>query len=122
MKHLDHSYISLFLIVVIWVSTAVLFHTGCTKLEKPEISVLSSPEDVFPAEGGESVFSIHTNGDWKASLASSSAGSWCEIEPQSGKSGDNIISLKIVKNDSFEERSTTIILKSGSAVKEITIS
>ena len=123
MKHIIHYYMSLCFIVVIGVTTTILLFTSCTKSEKPEINIiLYSPEIVIPAEGEECVFSFNTNADWNASMVSSSADSWCEIEPKSGNSGDNIIKVKIAGNEGYEERSATIILRSGSAVKEITIS
>ena len=72
---------------------------------------------IIAQNGGVAKISFTANGDWTAS----SADAWCNVTPESGKSGSFTITIETEENKSFEERSTTVTIKNGTASKTIIV-
>ena len=70
------------------------------------------------ATKGESIsLSFSTNTNWTAS----SDMDWCILSSEKGEKGKNSISLTINANEESEDRTAIVIIKAGTATKEITI-
>lgn len=72
---------------------------------------------IIAQNGGVAKISFTANGDWTAS----SADAWCNVTPESGKSGSVTITIETEENKSFEERSTTVTINNGTASKTIIV-
>lgn len=89
-----------------------------TTPEEPEITLEDgTAEHVFGSAGGQQNISFTTNMEWTAKSSSS----WCRATPSSGEAGERTITLIVKKNDTYEERSTTVTLQAGTAAKQITV-
>lgn len=76
---------------------------------------------VLSSEGGEISISFNSSGEWTASIINTRADSWCDVSPKSGKAGDCRITIKVQRNDSYDERNATIQIKSGDIKKDIVV-
>ncbi len=76
------------------------------------------PSPVFMTEGGEEEISFSASDPWTASIS----GVWCGIKPASGDSGPATIVITAKENDSIDERTAVLTIKSGKATEKITIS
>lgn len=118
----------------IWIVFLVigLFY-ACSKSADEESPVPTpSPEITFPSteqinptltqEGGSTTIAFTSTAEWTASIVNSRTGSWISVNPLSGPAGKVILSIKAENNDTPDERTATITLKSGTISKKITIS
>ena len=60
--------------------------------------------------------------DWTAELVNDRADSWCSISATSGKSGNGQITVNVTDNTSPDNRTASIIIKSGPISKTVRIS
>ena len=60
--------------------------------------------------------------DWTAEFANDRADSWCSISATSGKSGNGQITVNVTDNTSPDNRTASIIIKSGPISKTVRIS
>lgn len=114
---------------------AVLLSTilfiSCDKLENifeeegdsnnPQIE-MNTQEVLFNTDGGNNTFSFTTNESWTAQVINSRADNWCSIEPTSGAAGNAKITVTTTANDTYDDRSASINIKSGSTTKTVTVS
>lgn len=87
----------------------------------PEIKVATT-DFTLPVAGTEDMsFKVDftTNVDWTAALKTAS--DWCSVTPSSGVAGDASVTVIALENKAEEERSVTIVLTAGAAVKEIVL-
>lgn len=92
--------------------------------EQPTYSIIVEENDahpVLPQEGGAVTIPFTTTGDWTASLMNDRAEGWITISPVSGKAGDVLLSVSVKANDTYDERSATIVLKSGDDTENIVV-
>lgn len=89
----------------------------------PEITIPSSENlnPVLSQEGGTVSIAFTTTADWTASLVNTRAESWITITPNFGTKGKNEITIVATTNETYDERNATIILKCGSASKNIVV-
>lgn len=63
------------------------------------------------AEAHESSFSFTTNFEWSINVTSSNGEeNWCTVTPTKGYSGSQHIKVKVLKNETFDNRTATISL------------
>lgn len=72
----------------------------------------------FPAEGGEVSVQFYSNKSW----STSSTENWCDISPQSGKAGNNVVTLQIASNDQLSGRKCVVALFVGEQNNYISVS
>ena len=75
----------------------------------------------FDDAAGEEQVSFSATADWIAELVNDRADSWLSISPKSGAAGNASIAIKATENDTPDDRSATIRLKAGSAMKAISV-
>ena len=88
-----------------------------------EITIPSSENlnPVLSQEGGTVSISFTTTADWTASLVNTRAESWIIVTPSSGSKGKNEITITTTANETYDERNATVVLKCGSASKNIVV-
>lgn len=76
----------------------------------------------FSEEAGEQTFSFTANGDWTVDVASTSGGNvWCKASPTEGKAGSQTVKITTTENDTYDDRSVTVTLKSGDESKTFVV-
>ena len=108
-----------------------LFITVCSckddKEELPDVSrtiTFPSSEDTnptFSSEGGTSTISFTAGGDWTANLTNTRTDNWITIEPTSGEKGNAQITIRTTANETYDSRSTSIVLKCGTNADTISV-
>ena len=96
---------------------ALIFLVSCKKndavITAPLLSI-SSSEEIFIADGGNSEVTVTSNTSWNIS----NAASWCTATA-SATGGNGKISLIVLPNASATERSTIVSVSSGNILREI---
>lgn len=110
--------------------------TACTKggeepedptpAPKPTPSVptitLDSSISNFTTDGGSNTITFTSSDPWTANVVNTRADNWCTISPTSGGAGSAKITVTTTANDTPDDRSASIIIKSGSTQKTIKVS
>lgn len=116
-------------IFLIW----ICLFAGCSddnpddgnKPEVPNTEITVPPTEsltpVFNETGGEATVTFTATKSWTASVVNTRADSWLEVSPTQGQAGE--VTLKIItkENETPDERSASVILKSGSTSKTIQV-
>ena len=77
----------------------------------------------FTNEKGEQSVSFSSNENWTLSVANTTNGTaWCAASATSGSKGSATVKLSVTENTSYDNRSVSVTIKSGSATKTFTIS
>lgn len=87
----------------------------------PEITVATT-DFTLPVAGTEDMsFKVDftTNVDWTAALKEAS--DWCSVTPSSGVAGEASVTIIALENKVEEERTATLVLTAGAAVKELVL-
>lgn len=107
---------------------------GCTKPEdggqdnpqppappQEQITIPSTVDvtPVVPPEGGDSKISFTAAATWTASVISTKADSWVDVNPKSGNPGPAEIKITTTPNDTYVERNATIRIECGDDAREI---
>ena len=87
---------------------------------EPEITILT-PSLSFTSDGGTEVLSFDSKTVWTAEVVDSLAHAWCKIDPTSGNAGGRKITVVADVNESPEERSATIVIKSGDISRTVNV-
>lgn len=113
--------------------------SGCDEIETPvEPTPNLKPEEVkseitidadiitnglsFTSEKGEKTISFTTNEDWTLSIAATPSGdTWCTASATSGAKGNANVKFTVNENTSYDDRSVSVTIKSGTASKTFTI-
>lgn len=113
--------------------------SGCDEIETPvEPTPNPKPEEVkseitigadiitnglsFTSEKGEKSISFTTNEDWTLSIAATPSGdTWCTASATSGAKGNANVKFTVNENTSYDDRSVSVTIKSGTASKTFTI-
>lgn len=113
--------------------------SGCDEIETPvEPTPNPKPEEVkseiiidadiitnglsFTSEKGEKSISFTTNEDWTLSIAATPSGdAWCSASTTSGAKGNVNVKFSVTENTSYDDRSVSVTIKSGTASKTFTI-
>ncbi len=97
---------------------------GCSDDDEPgtlpganvEISV--SPAEInMGFEGGTETLTVTANAEWGVYATEN----WCKCSQTGSVEGNTALKIKVEKNSSMEERTATLVLKSGTYRKEITV-
>ena len=96
---------------------------ACNKQDEivPEIKVTTT-EFTLPVAGTEDMsFKVQFNANvaWTAALKETA--DWCTISPASGAAGNASVTVIAIANPAEEERSVTLVLTAGTAVKELVL-
>ena len=112
---------------------------GCGEIENPnEPTPDPKPEEVkseitidadiitnglsFTSATGEKSISFTTNEDWTLSIAATPSGdAWCSASTTSGAKGNANVKFSVTENTSYDDRSVSVTIKSGTASKTFTI-
>ena len=71
---------------------------------------------------GEKAVSFTTNEDWTLSIAATPSGeTWCTASAASGTKGDATVKFSVIENSTYDDRSVSVTIKSGTASKTFTI-
>ena len=87
----------------------------------PEIKVTTT-EFTLPLAGTEDMsykVEFNANVDWTAALKETTE--WCTITPASGVAGDASVTVIALENPTEEQRTVTLVLTAGTAVKELVL-
>ena len=76
---------------------------------------------VFDEAGGETTLSFTAAKSWTASVVNSRADSWLNVSPTQGPAGEAMLKITTEENETPDERSASIILKSGNSDKTIRV-
>ena len=113
--------------------------SGCGEIETPvEPNPDPKPEEVkseividadiitnglsFTSAKGEKSISFTTNEDWTLSIAATPSGeTWCTASATSGAKGNANIKFNVTENTSYDDRSVSVTIKSGTASKTFTL-
>lgn len=112
----------------------ILIIAACSKVEegnenstqkpetpKAEIKIDDTSAD-FTSEGGSEVIAFSSSGAWTAEVINSRADSWCSVNPTSGAAGDAKVTVTTKANDTPDDRTASIIIKTGTASRAINVS
>lgn len=109
----------------------ILFVTVCSckddKEELPDSSgAITFPpsEDTnptFSSEGGTVTISFTAAGDWTTVLSETRGNNWITVSPASGSKGKTQIAITTTANETYDSRSTSIVLKCGSVTDTISV-
>ena len=112
---------------------------GCGEIENPtEPTPDPKPEEVkseitidadiitnglsFTSATGEKSISFTTNEDWTLSIAATPSGdAWCSASTTSGAKGNANVKFSVTENTSYDDRSVSVTIKSGTASKTFNI-
>lgn len=76
----------------------------------------------FTSATGEKSISFTTNEDWTLSIATTQNGdAWCSASTTSGTKGNVNVKFSVTENTSYDDRSVSVTIKSGTASKTFTI-
>ena len=110
---------------------AALAFVGCTD-EGPDDGGSTQPQPQttitltttalnFTTEGGSQNVTFTSSDDWTAQVLNDRANDWCKLTPASGVAGNGQITVTAAANATTDERSASIILKSGTVQKTIKV-
>ena len=88
-----------------------------------QITILSTVDvtPVVPPEGGDAKISFTAAATWTASVISTKADSWVDVNPKSGDPGPAEIKITTTPNDTYVKRNATIQIKCGTETKDIVL-
>lgn len=107
---------------------AVLVFGACNEDEETEVLTFKVPMSEYdaPMGGGIKVIGFSTAADWSAiidyTVPTAEADEWLSISPQSGKAGHHYLTLDLLQNDGYDDRTATITITSGGETKVLTVS
>ena len=90
--------------------------------QKPSITIDSNTLSSFTEDGGKGTISFTASEAWTAEIINTRADSWISIHPTSGGAGEATITITTEPNDTPDDRSATIVIKSGTVEKTVKIS
>ena len=88
--------------------------------KQPEIT-LDVTALSFSTDGGSKEITFTSSEVWTAEVINSRADNWCTINPTSGAAGNATITVTTEPNDMSDDRSASIVIKSGTVSKAITV-
>lgn len=96
-------------------------NSGGSTLPQASLTVSATSAD-FATEGGEVNITINSSAAWTASLVNNRADDWCMIDPSSGGAGSSTLTIATTANDAPDDRTASVIIKSGELSKTIAVS
>lgn len=88
-----------------------------------QASLTVSPTNVdFSTDGGTGKVTITSTAEWTAEFVNDRADDWCSIDATSGSAGSSTLTITTTANDTPDERTASVVVKSGSLSKTIAVS
>ena len=88
-----------------------------------QASLTISPTNVdFSTDGGTSKVTITSSAAWTAEFVNDRADDWCSIDSTSGSAGTSTLTITATANDTPDDRTASIVVKSGTLSKTINVS
>ena len=88
-----------------------------------QASLTVSPTNVdFSTDGGTSKVTITSSAAWTAEFVNDRAEDWCSIDSTSGSAGTSTLTITVTANDTPDDRTASIVVKSGTLSKTINVS
>lgn len=76
----------------------------------------------FTEEAGEQTFTFTANTSWNVSVAETSGGTtWCTVSPASGEAGEQVVTVKVNANETYDDRSVSLTLKAGTEAETFVV-
>lgn len=92
-----------------------------TVVAKIDIPATENTSPVFNTEGGTATVKFSASQPWTASAVNTRADEWLTVSPTSGIAGDFTLTITTTGNETYDERSGTITIKSGTTTKNINV-
>ena len=92
-----------------------------SKPNAPEITLDTAAAN-FTTEGGSTIVTFTSSDAWTAEVINNRADGWCSISPASGSAGNARVTITTTVNDTTDDRTATVIIKSGTTQKTIAVS
>ena len=86
----------------------------------PEIKLETSSVD-FTEEGGSSTINFTSADSWTAEVINNSTDTWCSVSPTSGSAGNVKITITATVNDTADDRTAAVYIKSGTISSKISV-
>ena len=87
----------------------------------PEITLDATAAN-FTTEGGSTVVTFTSSDAWTAEAINNRADAWCSVSPTSGTAGNGKVTITATANDTTDDRTATVVIKSGTTQKTIAVS
>lgn len=89
---------------------------------QPAIEEFTQSNMNFTEKVNEQTFTFTTNADWTISVAPIKGGeNWCTASPTQGNAGNQTVKIAVVENSTYDDRSVTVTLKSGTESKSFVV-
>ena len=117
-----------------WLLAMVLVYVSCTDDDsnegptgdgsnKPQPTItLTQTALNFGIESGVQTVTFTASDAWTAQVINTRADGWCSISPTSGAAGNVTLTVVTQPNDTPDDRSASIVIKSGTTSKTINVS
>jgi hypothetical protein len=106
-------------IALLLIAAVAAFACQKPATEAPEITVKTT-DLTIPVDGTEDmVVAFNAPEAWTAAIKETQ--DWCSIAPSSGAAGDASVTVIALENEAEEERSVTLVITAGAAVKEVVL-
>ena len=92
-----------------------------TPSSKIDIPTTENTKPVFSTEGGTATIKFTASQAWTASATNDRASEWLTVSPSSGSAGSSTLTITTKDNDTYDERSASITIKSGTASQTIVV-
>ena len=89
--------------------------------KQPQIE-LNTTLSNFTTDGGSNLIKFTAPEAWTAQVVNGRSESWCTIEPTSGPAGNASVTVTTKPNDTPDDRTASIVIKSGNTSKTISVS
>ncbi len=86
----------------------------------PEITLSNAAAD-FTTEGGSTAIAFISTDTWTAEVINNRADMWCCVSPASGSAGNATVNITAIANDTPDDRTATVVIKSGIVKKTISV-
>ena len=87
----------------------------------PEITLDATAVN-FTTDGGSTVVTFTSSDAWTAEAINNRADAWCSVSPTSGSAGNSQVTITTTANDTTDDRTATVVIKSGTIQKTIAVS
>ena len=87
----------------------------------PEITLDATMVN-FATDGGSTIVTFTSSDEWTAEAINNRADAWCSVSPTSGSAGNSQVTITTTANDTTDDRTATVVIKSGTIQKTIAVS
>jgi hypothetical protein len=106
-------------IALLLIAAVAAFACQKPATEAPEITVKTT-DLTIPVDGTEDmVVAFNAPEAWTAAIKETQ--DWCSIAPSSGAAGDASVTVIALENEGKDDRTVTLVITSGTAVKEVVL-